>query len=189
MPFDIIEQKCDNNGRILILDTKLNEEKFLLINLYNPNNESDQLDTLAELMTLLENIHDIPDKKIILGGDFNTIMDLNLDSKGGNPSFKKRTFAKMTELIETFELCDIWRLRNRKEKRFTFRQNHFSGVIQGRLDYFFVSNILQESIKNPDILASFATDHSPIVNYSKTKEFRKGKGLWKFAQIAILLKK
>ena len=42
----------------------------------------------------------------------------------------------MIELIESFELCDIWRIRNPTEKRFAFRQNHISGYIQRRLDYF-----------------------------------------------------
>ena len=181
MSFDVTEKKCDTNGRILILDAKLNDDQFLLINIYNSNNESDQLVTLSELITMLEKVVNISEKKIVLGGDFNTILDVNLDSNGGNPSFKKKTYAKIVELIETFELCDIWRIRNPKTKRFTFRQNHFSGFIQRRLDYFFVSNTLQECIKNPDILASFATDHSPIViTYSKNKEFKRGKGLWKF---------
>ena len=67
----------------------------------------------------------------------------------------------MFELIESFELCDIWRIRNPTEKCFTFRQNHISGYIQRRLDYFFTSNKLQESTENTDILASLSTDHSP----------------------------
>ena len=36
----------------------------------------------------------------------------------------------MIELIESFELCDIWRIRNPTEKGFTFRRNHISGYIQ-----------------------------------------------------------
>ena len=79
----------------------------------------------------------------------------------------------MVELLENFDLCDIWRI--------TFRQNHFSGYIQRRLDYFFVSNSLQEAIKSVNILASFSTDHSPIfITLSKLNEFTEGKGLWKF---------
>ena len=84
----------------------------------------------------------------------------------------------MIELIESFELCDIWRIRNQTEKRFTFRQNHISGYIQRSLDYFFVSNKLQESIKNTDILASLSTDHSPISFTLRRSQITvKGKGL------------
>ena len=45
-------------------------------------------------------------------------------------------------------------------KRFTFRQNHVSGFVERRLDFFLISNILQESIIKSDVLASFCTDHS-----------------------------
>ena len=53
----------------------------------------------------------------------------------------------MIELIESFELCDIWRIQNPTEKRFTSRQNHISGYIQRKIDYFLVFIKLQESIK------------------------------------------
>ena len=83
----------------------------------------------------------------------------------------------MIELIESFELCDIWRIRNPIEKRFTFRHNHISGYIKRTLDYFFVSNKLQESINNTDILASLSTDHSPIFfTLRRSQITAKGKG-------------
>ena len=43
----------------------------------------------------------------------------------------------MNELIASFELCDFWRIWNPTGKRFPVRQNHISGYIQRRLDYFF----------------------------------------------------
>ena len=68
----------------------------------------------------------------------------------------------MIEIVESFKLCDIWRIRNPTKKRFTFRQNPISGYMQRRLNYFFVFNKLQESIKGTDLIASLSTDHSPI---------------------------
>ena len=95
----------------------------------------------------------------------------------------------MIELIESFELCDIWRIRNPTEKRFTFRQNQISGYIQRKLDYFFVSNRLQESINNTDILASLSTDHSPIsFTLRRSQITAKGKGLWIFNSSLTLIK-
>ena len=95
----------------------------------------------------------------------------------------------MIELIESFELCDIWRIRNPTEKRFTFCQNHISGYIQRRLDYFFVSDTLQESINNTDILASLSPDHSPIsFTLIRSKIIAKGKGLWIFNSCLTLNK-
>ena len=41
--------------------------------------------------------------------------------------------------------------------------NNISGFIQRRLAYFFVSNLLQESVNKTDVLAAFSTDHSPLL--------------------------
>ena len=46
---------------------KLNDKKFLLVNIYNLNMESEQTKTLGTLKNLLEDIDNISDKKIILG--------------------------------------------------------------------------------------------------------------------------
>ena len=61
---------------------------------------------------------------------------------------------------------------------FTLCQNHISGYIQRRLDYFFVSNKSQESTKNTDVLASLSTDHSPVsFTLRRSQIIAKGKGL------------
>ena len=36
----ITERKSDENSRILIIDVRVNDEKFLLANVYNSNTES-----------------------------------------------------------------------------------------------------------------------------------------------------
>ena len=59
----IFDKKSDENDRILIIDAKVNDEKFLLVNIYNSNIESEQIKTLDTLKTLLENIDNISDKK------------------------------------------------------------------------------------------------------------------------------
>ena len=58
--------------------------------------------------------------------------------------------------------------------------------IQRRLDYFFRSNSLQESIKTTITLAAFPADHSPITfSLCHLKEFPRGRGLWKFNKSLI----
>ena len=77
-----------------MLETKIFDEIFLLINLYNANLECDQLTTFSTLLKWLEGIDDISNKKIILGGDFNLFLDCKLEAVGGNPSFKKKIYFK-----------------------------------------------------------------------------------------------
>ena len=98
--------------------------------------------------------------------------------EGGKPVIKKRTIAKSIQITENLDLCDIWRIRNPKRKRFTFRQHHSTGFIQRRIEYYFISNSLQESTKTADTLAAFSTDHSSrTFSLCHLKEFSRGIGL------------
>ena len=52
----------------------------------------------------------------------------------------------LIEHEKSYDLCDIWKVKNTKSKRFSFAQKHSSGFIQRRLDYIFISNTLQEFV-------------------------------------------
>ena len=107
--------------------------------------------------------------------------NVKLESYGGNPVFKKRSVGKIFELKETYNLTDIWRIRNPKAKQYTFRQKHLSGFLQRRLDYFFISNNIQEFILDTDIIPAISSDPSPIlIFFSKEKQDSKSFGFWKF---------
>ena len=66
-------------------------------------------------------------------------------------------------------------------KRLTFRQNHISGFIKRRLDFFLISNIQQESIIKTDVLDSFCTGQSPEFFSLQLKDLTtREKDFWKF---------
>ena len=89
LDYDIIKTESDNEGRFLIVEIKIGNEVFILINLYNENNECDQLKLLSLFEKSMEKFEPIDERNIILAGDFNFIFDLQLDAKGGNPTQKK----------------------------------------------------------------------------------------------------
>ena len=39
-------------------------------------------------------------------------------------------------------------------------------------------NVLQESLKKPDVLAAFSNDHSTMLSLFSKSEGTRGKGLW-----------
>ena len=135
--FVLANQTADKNGRLLLIEAIYDDVKFVLINIYNCNTESQQLLTLTELHKILQNVDDIGNKNIIVGGDFNFHFNSKLEAKGRKPTLKKKSLGKMIELIESFELCDVWRIQNPTEKRFTFRQNHILGNITAKARLFF----------------------------------------------------
>ena len=48
---------CDNKGRILILNATIDAKNFVLINLYNPNTENEQVEVLNTLLTMMKRKH------------------------------------------------------------------------------------------------------------------------------------
>ena len=113
------------------------------------------------------------------GGDFNLIFDSQLDSDGGNPRLKIQSLSKLISMMSENELCNISRVRNPEVKRFTWRnENQF---IQGRLDYFILSEGLQDSIEIMDIIPSVQSDHSVLkLKISPINERTRGPSSWKF---------
>ena len=82
--------RTDNNGRIIVLEAEIDDEIFLLINLYNPNTEAEQVKTLCELERMLDIFSLDSYKNIIFAGDFKCFFNSNLEASGGNPALKKK---------------------------------------------------------------------------------------------------
>ena len=55
---DILDKKIDKNGRISILDVMVDETNFVLVNIYNPNTEAEQVTTILDLGKISEIIKD-----------------------------------------------------------------------------------------------------------------------------------
>ena len=78
-----------------------------------------------------------------------------------------------------FDLVDIWRIRNPTASRFTWRQK--TTLVQRRLDYWLISDSLQDEIISAQIKTSIKTDHSSItLSISSLDETERGPNFWKF---------
>ena len=120
--YKILKHITDDDGRIQICSIMFDERKLLLVNIYNENIEQKQVILLKKLDVLLESFSDVQDHEIIMGGDWNVILDKNLDASGGNPQLKLSSLSEITKIVEKYDLCDIFRIRNPLKRRFSFRQ-------------------------------------------------------------------
>ena len=96
------------------------------------------MQVLSELSNLMKNINFSKENCIALAGDLNVFFDRKLETKEGKPPLKQRSVAKLLELKEDYDSCDIWRIRNPTKKLYTFRQKHSSGIINLRRDYILI---------------------------------------------------
>ena len=179
LDFKLEDIRPDDEGRFLILKCIIQDTPFLLVNIYNANYEHEQVKVLQTIKSLIYELDAEHDYKVIAGGDFNFIQDTVLDSDGGSPSLNTTSIAELAQLQDSRNLIDIWRIRNPYTRRFTFRQK--TPLIQRRLDYFLITDILQENVKNVDVIPAICTDHSSIMlRFPNLEKYNRGPSYWKF---------
>ena len=64
--FLVNKQVGDKNGRIFILDGNIDEIRYVLVNIYNGNNEVEQVQVLRELKEFMKNINFSKGNHIVL---------------------------------------------------------------------------------------------------------------------------
>ena len=129
--------KQDELGRYVILKGLVQGQPFIFANIYAPNKVNEQCVFYNEIRNELAEVEADADHRIIIGGDFNVILDPDLDGSGGKPKLKE-SCKNLENLCSSFDLIDIWRIRNPGAKRFSWRQKN--PTIQGRLDYWLIAN-------------------------------------------------
>ena len=129
----------------------------MFLNIYAPNKTNEQCIFYDEIQNELDKLEIDTDCKLIVGGDLNVIREPDLDGSGGSPKLKESS-KKIENLCLSLDLIDIWRIRNPKLKRFSWRQK--SPMIQQWLDYWLISNNIQKEIDKDDIIPAIRSGNS-----------------------------
>lgn len=94
--FGIRKLFCDRNGRYIICDMEIDQKCITLETLCVPSDDDPSF-----LDTLLVHWLDFECDDLILGGDFNLVLDVDTDKKGWKSHY---THAKCVKLLDTFLL-------------------------------------------------------------------------------------
>ena len=177
--FKLKSSRLDEEGRYLILEAIIQDVPFLLVNIYAPNTTTKQslfFQTFSEL--ICDEGYNECDYKILLGGDLNVAMDADLDFSGRNHVVKESVKC-VEDVMMNYDLVDIWRIRNPNSKKYSWRQK--SPIIQRHLDYWHISDLLQDDIAKVDIVTAIKTDHHAItLEIDSVDDQRRGPAFWKF---------
>ena len=71
---------------------------------------------------------------VIIGGDFNLVLDIDIDKKGGLAKTHTKAVQVIKDHMAELDLVDVWRLLNPDGRRYTWRRQ--KPEIQCRLDFF-----------------------------------------------------
>ena len=120
----------DIEGRYLICKIQYENDSYCIANVYVPNKSDPTF--FHEVFT---NIIKMEADYWIIGGDFNLVLDPELDRKG-NYAYNQKSVDYLTSSMEMYELIDIWRLKHFDEQRFTWFKHHKQSHSASRLDFF-----------------------------------------------------
>ena len=91
-------------GRMQALELIINDKEIYFINIYGPNN-----DDCNFFEQLEKHLKENDEKTFIIGGDFNTVLNENLDKRNGRIYSHKRCRTVINNIIDGYSLTDIWR--------------------------------------------------------------------------------
>jgi exonuclease III len=177
----------DDQGRLQVVTFSIcssDSASFQLVNVYGPNRK-------AEGEHFFESIGSKFDASLqtVLCGDFNTVVDPDVDRFGCNPlsPWAYNWPRSLRQLTEEFDLRDALRMKHPDERNYTWRR--VNGSQASRLDMFWVSSRLFESIAEVDIYPFFRSDHSYVfLRLTLPSLPQRGPGVWKFNASLLTLK-
>ena len=82
------------------LDTEIEDSEYILINFCDAYIETEQFNTLDDLRSLLSTSDLKSVKHKLVTGGFNLLFNFTLETKGGNPSLKRRSLKKLIKIKE-----------------------------------------------------------------------------------------
>ena len=168
------------SGRLQALEIKIQEKLVTILNIYGPN--KDEID-IFEILEFYISTHE--DKNFIIGGDFNTVLDIHLDKKNGKLDTHKRCRQKITNILETYDLTDIWRDKHPTLKHFTWHSSHKPPIFC-RLDYFLISKNIANTVVSCEHNFSYKSDHSIVKLTIDINSYERGPGYFKLNNSLIL---
>lgn len=171
----VVHSFKDQTGRLLCVEFECADFSVQICNVYAPNKK-------AAVSEFFESLHAVldPDTPIVLCGDFNTVVDSKLDRFGCNPDsvWAYNWSTSLTNLMSTYDLHDVWRVRHPDEQSFTWKRPN--GQQGSRLDMFWASSFLMSLVVRVDILPFFRSDHSYVyLELDPRSTVPRGQGLWK----------
>lgn len=161
------ENDASLKGRVLNFDF----DGFKLIHIYAPTGAGLKTNFKLKLdfyKNLLKYIETISSEKVIIAGDFNIAHNEKDISNPEDASQSTNFLSEERELmdkIESFGFKDSYRLLHSDEEKYSsWKSTKAKKTDEGaRLDYFFVSESLVESIEESNILSDIeGSKHAPI---------------------------
>lgn len=165
-------EMIDSNSRIIISKLENDNSSILIVNIYAPCNIVEKInffsDTCAKIQTVIKQNPDCP---LVCVGDFNTVLNNDLDIISGE-KHNEKVLSEFKTFISQLSLVDTWREENKSDKAFTWCRKNPS--IARRLDYILLDEDLLVNKRKTVIQTLGFSDHSAVTTHIKFNNFKRG---------------
>lgn len=107
----------DPNGNFIIVELTISDKRLSRVNIYGPNDDKPQF-----YRTLHQHVLDLNNEYVIFCGDWNFVLDPNLDTENYKSINNPRARSTVLKIIDENEYIDVWRTLNDNKKQFTWRR-------------------------------------------------------------------
>ncbi|KAF5907160.1 uncharacterized protein DAT39_003123, partial [Clarias magur] len=154
VPFEYICHDEDSSGGYIVLFCRLYNELYTLVNVYNHKGDKNVLAKLKDYL------RETAEGVLVVGGDFNTVLDPSFDvlTQACRP---KQSLLRpfLEDFTSSLNLRDTWSYLNFAPGNFTRHQNE----CYSRLDMFFMCNDAMKRVCRSNTESNEISDHNPLV--------------------------
>jgi len=157
---------------------KKDDEEYLFVNVYFPNNHYDSVTFQYELESWLsEAFEENSNINICISGDFNFVFDPQIDSIGRTQTVQEKRVVEIFKKISTkYSLVDTYRVHNDYGGYTWGRDNPCT--IRSRLDHIFVSkNMLSNLLSCNTNIRPNESDHKTVYAEFNIEQVKYGPGI------------
>uniref|UniRef100_A0A8C2CJE5 exodeoxyribonuclease III n=1 Tax=Cyprinus carpio TaxID=7962 RepID=A0A8C2CJE5_CYPCA len=149
VPFQYISHDEDYSGGYVVLFCRLHGELFTLVNVYNHKDDKEMLYRLQEYL------REAAEGVLVVGGDFNTVLDLSCDrTSKADTVHHTPQWGPFKKFTASLNLMDTWAYFHPTVKAFTYYQKDS----YSRIDMFLLCEDNLERIKHVKIQEAKRTE-------------------------------
>jgi len=161
----------DPEGRYILLDITIHNNRLLLANVYGPNDDNPTF-----FRNLFTQIQHFQNSSLIIAGDFNVVQNYLKDTINIRGQNNRNAQEVVNDMKHELDLCDPWRSKNPESKICTWH----SKLKQSRIDYFLVAEPMLHEIECVNIKPGYRSDHSLVEVTFNFCDQKRGPGMWRF---------
>lgn len=162
----------DKEGRYVIVVGEVFSVPLTLVNVYGPN--CDNPEFFKKVFDLIPNISDT---NLIIGGDFNCVLDPYLDKSYSTKIVSSNSSKFLNSYITNSNMFDVWRILYPTAREYSFHSQAHN--LYTRIDYFILDGKLMPQVCTAKYHNIIISDHSPVTFSIKIDNMEEPQRNWR----------